>query len=182
LVYESAKSGPGGGVSVLLTPIQLLDRLAALIPPLRRHRHRYIGVLAPNSPLRAAVTALTQSAEEIAPAVAEPAPLTDSQPAEKADEPLHRKAARYAAAHPHLRGTAPVVPQLRWRNADHRVHHQGGGDPRDSRPSGRADSAAASAAGARTAAVGEVQRGARRNRTTGAQPAPDYEFDQRIAW
>jgi hypothetical protein len=31
----------------------LLDRLAALIPPPRRHR--YLGVLAPNAPLRAAV-------------------------------------------------------------------------------------------------------------------------------
>ena len=58
LVYESKKPGPGGKVSVLLTPHQLLDRLAALIPPPRRHRHRYYGVLAPNSPHRAAVTAL----------------------------------------------------------------------------------------------------------------------------
>ena len=33
LVYESAKPGPGGSVSLLLTPMQLLDRLAALIPP-----------------------------------------------------------------------------------------------------------------------------------------------------
>jgi transposase len=33
------------------------DRLAALIPPPRRHRHRYYGVLTPNAPLRAAVTA-----------------------------------------------------------------------------------------------------------------------------
>ena len=66
LAYESKKPGPGGKVSVLLTPHQLLDRLAALIPPPRRHRHRYYdqrkslwgGVLAPNSPLRHAVTAL----------------------------------------------------------------------------------------------------------------------------
>ena len=34
-------------------------RLAALIPPSRRHRHRYHGVFAPNHPLRQAVTALT---------------------------------------------------------------------------------------------------------------------------
>ncbi len=51
MVYESVKPGPGGSVSLMLTPMQLLDRLAALIPPPRRHRHRYIGVLAPNSPL-----------------------------------------------------------------------------------------------------------------------------------
>jgi hypothetical protein len=52
LVYESTKPGPGGNVSLLRTPMQLLDRLAALIPPPRRHRHRYYCVLAPNSPLR----------------------------------------------------------------------------------------------------------------------------------
>ena len=63
LVYESKKPGPGGKVSVLLTPHQLLDRLAALIPPPRRHRHRYYGVLAPNSPYRPAVTALAAPAE-----------------------------------------------------------------------------------------------------------------------
>ena len=33
LMYESTKPGPGGSVSLLLTPMQLLDRLAALIPP-----------------------------------------------------------------------------------------------------------------------------------------------------
>jgi len=61
LVYESTKPGPGGSVSLILTPMELLDRLAALveqlairlgyqktiakslvmIPPPRRHRHRY---------------------------------------------------------------------------------------------------------------------------------------------
>ena len=41
-----------------LTPLELIDRIAALVPPPRTHRHRYFGVLAPNSPLRAAVTAL----------------------------------------------------------------------------------------------------------------------------
>jgi hypothetical protein len=43
-----------------LTPLELIDRIAALVPPPRTHRHRYFGVLAPNSPLRAAVTALAQ--------------------------------------------------------------------------------------------------------------------------
>ena len=35
---------------------ELFDRLAALIPPPRRHRHRYHGALAPNAPMRRAVT------------------------------------------------------------------------------------------------------------------------------
>ncbi|MBN8520243.1 MAG: transposase [Candidatus Accumulibacter sp.] len=58
LVYESVKPGPGGSVSVMLTPLERIERLAALIPPPRRHRHRYYGVLAPNAPLRAQVPAL----------------------------------------------------------------------------------------------------------------------------
>jgi len=47
LVYESVKPGPGGCVSLVLTPMELLDRLAALIPPPCQHRYRYVGVLAP---------------------------------------------------------------------------------------------------------------------------------------
>jgi hypothetical protein len=58
LVYESVKPGPGGSVSLMLTPLELLDRLAALIAPPRWHRHRNFGGLALNSPLRSAVTAL----------------------------------------------------------------------------------------------------------------------------
>ena len=55
IVYEAIKPGSGGGVNLLLTPLELIERLAALIPPPRRHRHRYYGVLAPNAPLRVQV-------------------------------------------------------------------------------------------------------------------------------
>jgi hypothetical protein len=68
LVYRCAKqhSEPGSdkrGARVdelHLTPLELIARIAALVPPPRTHRHRYFGVLAPNSPHRAAVTALAQ--------------------------------------------------------------------------------------------------------------------------
>jgi len=49
-------------MQITLTPLELIDRIAALVPPPRIHRHRYFGVLAPNSPLRPAVTALAQDA------------------------------------------------------------------------------------------------------------------------
>ncbi|MEX0669918.1 MAG: transposase, partial [Pirellulales bacterium] len=49
---------PGANGVVELTPFEFLDRLADLIPPPRKHRHRYHGVFAPNHPLRPAVTAL----------------------------------------------------------------------------------------------------------------------------
>jgi hypothetical protein len=54
---------------------------------LRSDRDRYFGVLAPNSPLRAAITAL-------APAAATTAPVPNHPPA----EPPHRQAARLAWA------------------------------------------------------------------------------------
>ena len=79
LVYRCAKqhSEPtsdkrGARVDeITLTPLELIDRIAALVPPPRTHRHRYYGVLAPNSPLRAAVTAM-----------AAPAQATPAQPAQ----------------------------------------------------------------------------------------------------
>ena len=88
LLYQSTKPGPGENGPLLLTPLELLDRLAARVPPPRVHRHRYFGVLAPNSPLRAAVTALALAAT-----TAPPAPNP-----EPAAEPAHRRAARYAWA------------------------------------------------------------------------------------
>jgi hypothetical protein len=36
LVYASVKPGAGGSVSLMLTPLELIERLAALFPPLRR--------------------------------------------------------------------------------------------------------------------------------------------------
>ena len=89
LLYEATKPGPGGSGPLLLTPVQLLDRLAALVPPPRIHRHRYFGVLAPHSPLRAAVTALALAAATT-PAAPPSNPL--------AAAPVHHRAARYAWA------------------------------------------------------------------------------------
>ena len=75
LIYRCAKqhSEPGtdkrGGKvdEITLTPLELIDRIAALLPPPRTHRHRYFGVLAPNSPLRAVVTVMAQSISVQAP-------------------------------------------------------------------------------------------------------------------
>jgi len=49
---------PGTSGVVELSPFEFLDRLADLVPPPRKHRHRYHGVFAPNHRLRRAVTAL----------------------------------------------------------------------------------------------------------------------------
>ena len=47
---EPAGDKRGGKVKVdelVLTPLELIDRIAALVPPPRTHRHRYFGLLAP---------------------------------------------------------------------------------------------------------------------------------------
>jgi len=54
---------------LVLTPRELINRIAQLVPPPRTHRHRYFGVLAPNSPLREAVTAMAQAGQVVRPVV-----------------------------------------------------------------------------------------------------------------
>ena len=66
LIYRCARqhSEPGSdkrGVKVAeitLNLLELIARIAVLVPSPRTHRHRYFCVLAPNSLLRAAVTVL----------------------------------------------------------------------------------------------------------------------------
>jgi hypothetical protein len=64
LLYRLPKPRPDGCTTLTLTPLEFIQRLAALIPPPRAHRHRYHGVLAPNASLRAAVTALAPRASD----------------------------------------------------------------------------------------------------------------------
>jgi len=84
LVYRFLKPQPDGRTELRLTPLELLDRLAALIPPPRLLRHRYHGVLAPNAPQRPQVTALARPATPPSPAlppVGDPAQRSERSPA-----------------------------------------------------------------------------------------------------
>ena len=56
LVYRLRRPTVDGRTELILTPLELLDRLAHLVTPPRIHKHRYCGVLAPNAGLRRAVT------------------------------------------------------------------------------------------------------------------------------
>jgi len=58
LLYRFPKPTPDGRTEILISPLQLLERLARFVPPPRVHRHRYHGVLAPHARLRAAIVAL----------------------------------------------------------------------------------------------------------------------------
>lgn len=185
LVYESLKPGPGGSVSLLLTPLELIARLASLIPPPRRHRHRYYGVLAPNAPLRTVVTALAVEKVEATP----PTAMTKAVPATEpgaTDERAHRKAARYVWAQL-LARIYEVLPL---------VCPKCGGDLRiiafiNEGPVireilghlGEPTSAPrlALARGPPLWALPATEQ-AERETDPQAQPAPDYEFDQRVAW
>ncbi|MBK8891243.1 MAG: transposase [Dechloromonas sp.] len=202
LVYESIKPGPGGSVSLLLTPLELIDRLATLIPPPRRHRHRYYGVLAPNAPLRAAVTALA-GAKDVAPlpsamteAVSAPEPGTTvpNAPDEVADEPTCRKAARYVwalllariyevlpLACPKCGGDMRIIAFMAQGHAVNEgpvireiLGHLG--EP----------TSAPRLAPARGPPLWELpvagQAAPEPEADPLAQPAPDYDFDQRVAW
>ena len=47
LIYKLPPGDVWGRDHIKLSPMELLDRLAALIPPPRRHRHTYVGAFAP---------------------------------------------------------------------------------------------------------------------------------------
>jgi hypothetical protein len=54
--YQLKTPYPDGAARIVLEPLDLMARLAALLPPPRMHLTRYHGVCAPRSKLRAAVT------------------------------------------------------------------------------------------------------------------------------
>jgi hypothetical protein len=56
LVYELPRPARDGRTRIRLSPLELLDRLARLIPPPRVHRHRYHGVFAPYATWRREAT------------------------------------------------------------------------------------------------------------------------------
>jgi hypothetical protein len=94
LIYHLPKPSLDGQTRIVLSPLELIGRIAALAPPPRQHRHRYYSVLAPNPPLRMVVTAL---APELV--VTEPTPQPDVEAA--ADDPPQaskRSPARYLCA------------------------------------------------------------------------------------
>ena len=96
ILYVLPKPDPAGRTGLRLSALEFLDRLAALLPPPRIHRHRYHGVFAPNAPLRPLVTARAQ--EDNAAVAQDLAPDLPLQPPptlpEKADAPVSKALAK----------------------------------------------------------------------------------------
>jgi len=77
-----------------LSPLELLERIARLIPPPRVHRHRYHGLLAPHARLRPIVIAIgrerSAEPEPISPAPNprfSPPPVPEPAPASSGERP-----------------------------------------------------------------------------------------------
>jgi hypothetical protein len=81
IVYRLPEPQRDGRTALSLTPLELIDHLAALIPPPRLHRHRYHGVLAPNAPLRLAATVYGRDADLTHPPPPEVSPPAAAAPA-----------------------------------------------------------------------------------------------------
>ena len=154
LVDESVKPVPGGSVSLMLTPLELIERLAALIPPPRRHRHRT-------------------------------APGASSDSEEQAEEEaLLCRAARYAWALL-LARIYEVFPLVCPRcGGEMRIiaFLSDAGAVREIRSHWDEPTSLPPIAPARGPPLWEITDADQGEFDPPAQPTPDYEFDQRIAW
>ena len=142
-------------------------------------------MLAPNSSLRSAVTALAgASAETPAAALAAPAPSVPSVSAEAPTEPIHRRAARYAWALllariyevfplfcPKCGAQMQIIAFITESGAVRNILAHLGEPTSPPR-----------VAPARGPPLWETPDAGQGESGPQAQPAPDYEFDQRIAW
>ena len=89
---------------------------------------------------------------------------------------------------PYLRGVSFVVPDMRRADANHCLHHAQRRYPPNTGAHRGGDRAAAHHPGARTTAVDEYDAQAAEGMESvpdwdeAAQPAPDFEVDQRVSW
>ena len=152
----------------------MLDRQAALIPPPRKQRHCNNGALAPDSPQREVLTALAQPAE----IAAVPTPVDPIPPYAASAEPQHRKAAPYVWALllariyevlpllcPKCGGDMRIIAFITEGPVREILGHLG-----------------ESTSAPRGPPLWEIQDSGSDSIDPQAQPKPDYEFDQRIAW
>ena len=112
LLYRLAEPDLQGRTELVLSPLDLLERLARLVPPPRIHRHRYHGVLAPNARLRPLVVAIGRD-EVSSESPATPSPALSPVPAPSPAAPAPER--------------PPSAARIRWaqllaRIYDHRIN------------------------------------------------------------
>jgi hypothetical protein len=210
LVYRCAKqrSEPGSdkrGAKVdelHLTPLELIERIAALVPPPRTHRHRYFGVLAPNSPLRCAVTALAAPAQPAKQVVVQAEPATTGEgapgvvPLGHAIPPTPEPAAKRSPAHylwavliariyevfpllcPMCGGQMRLIAFITEGVQIRRILDHIGVDSQPPRRSPARGPPLWDECGAQTDEGVHIEP----DWDLAVQPAPDFEADQRINW
>jgi hypothetical protein len=86
LLYRLPEPDLQGRTAIVLSPLELLERLARLIPPPRVHRHRYHGLLVPHTRLRAIVVAIGRAGLGVSQSGGEP--HGESAPAAEPATPL----------------------------------------------------------------------------------------------
>ena len=179
LIYHNPKSRSDSPRDLVLTPLELIDKIPALIPPPRAHRHRYYGVLAPNSPMRAAVMALA------------PMPVIAPLPVEanEADAPHHRPASHYlwAMLLARIYETLPLVCPICKSEMRIIAFITEGSSVRKILDHLGESSQLPRIAPARgpplwEAAMAQEQSGNDHQWDSSAQPEPVFEYDQRIVW
>lgn len=184
---------------LVLTPLELINHIAQLVPPPRTHRHRYYGVLAPNSPLRAAVTAMAQVALPVpvpsaqvvvcSPVVVPPGCGASTAPPSK---PKPRPAAHYLWAALIARiyevfplicancgGQMRIIAFITFSADIHRILDHIGVEPEAPRITPARGPPLWDECGAQEAGEGVE---AEPDWDMAAQPLPDYSDDQRTTW
>lgn len=117
------------GVHLVMSLLEFMQRLAALVPRPQLHLMRFHGVLAPNAKLRPLM--LPQEPAEAERSIEPTAAACEVETAPARQDQL------VSAAQTGVRHRHEALPQLRRRRAqDHRLHPGAAGDREDPRPPG----------------------------------------------
>jgi len=116
LIHELPRPAQDGRTAIRVSPLELLDRLARLIPPPRVHRHRYHGVFALNARWRKNAACYGRDTADESGFSSEPdpdLPATDAACAHAHHVEPHPLAMGHRQRFGH--GARPLRPEPPWR-------------------------------------------------------------------
>jgi hypothetical protein len=126
VVLQLKSAYQDGTTHIVMSPLEFMQRLAALVPRPRLHLIRFHGMLAPHAKLRAAIVPTPENAPEYA-----------------ADHAQAHGAPARTLAQASLRYRHRTLPALRRHLEDYRCHRRARRNHQDTHPSGPAYPAAA---------------------------------------